>query len=87
MVQCSVAEIKRFILEMKNPDKLLGGCEVFRKEEPRDLAYIVARKIILERPDSVYHIVAGIKISAHKCSLISFGLVFVFGAFFWVFSM
>lgn len=62
MVQCSVTDVERFISEMKNPAKLLRGCRIFHKEEPRDLAYIVARKIILERPDSVYHIVAGAKI-------------------------
>jgi hypothetical protein len=62
MVQCSITEVERFISEMKNPAKLLRGCTIFHKEEPRDLAYIVARKIISERPDSVYHIVAGVKI-------------------------
>lgn len=62
MVQFSVLDVERFISEMKNPAKLLRGCGIFLKEEPRDLAYIVARKIILERPDSPYHIVAGSKI-------------------------
>ena len=62
MVQCSVTDVERFISEMKNSAKLLRGCRIFHKEEPRDLAYIVARKIILERLDSVYNIVAGAKI-------------------------
>jgi len=61
MVQCSVTDIERFISEMKNPAKLLRGCRIFHKVEPRDLAYIVARKIILERPDSFYHIIAGVE--------------------------
>ena len=61
MVQFSIAEIQSFISELKNPNKLLKGCAIFRKEEPRDLAYIVAREIVLERPDSAYHIVAGAK--------------------------
>jgi hypothetical protein len=62
MVQYSAEEVSRFISEIKNPEKLLRGCRIFHKEEPRDLAYIIARKTILENPKSIYHVVAGAQV-------------------------
>jgi len=62
MVQFNVNEIRKFVSELKNPDKLLRGCEKFHEMEPRDIIYIVARKMILENPDSEYHILAGIEV-------------------------
>ena len=62
MVQLEVNSIRKFVLEMKNPDKLLRGCEKFHEIEPRDIIYLVARKIILENPSSEYHILAGVEV-------------------------
>jgi len=47
---------------MKSPGKLLRGCEKFHEMEPRDIIYLVARKIILENPNSDYHILSGIEV-------------------------
>jgi hypothetical protein len=62
MVQFSQAVVRRFVSEMKSPEKLLRGCEKFHEMEPRDIIYLVARKIILENPNSEYHILAGIEV-------------------------
>lgn len=62
MVQFSPTDVRRFVAEMKNPDKLLRGCEKFHEMEPRDIIYLVARKLILENPNSEYNILAGIEV-------------------------
>jgi len=62
MKKFSQADVRRFVSEMKNPDKMLRGCEKFHEMEPRDIIYLVARKIILENPPSEYHILAGIEV-------------------------
>jgi len=62
MVQFSQNLVRKFVSEMKSPDKLLRGCEKFHEMEPRDIIYLVARKIILEKPDSEYHILAGVEV-------------------------
>jgi len=62
MVQFKVNEIKQFVTDLKDPDKLLRGCKKFFEIEPRDIIYLVSRKLILENPESNYHIMAGIKV-------------------------
>jgi len=62
MVQFNVTDVRRFVSEMKSPEKLLRGCEKFHEMEPRDIMYLVARKIILENPNAEYHILAGIEV-------------------------
>jgi hypothetical protein len=62
MVQFSAKNVRNFVSEMKSPEKLLRGCVKFHEMEPRDIIYLVARKIISENPDSEYHILAGIEV-------------------------
>lgn len=62
MVQFSATDVRRFAYEIRDPNKLLRGCEKFHEMEPRDIVYLVARKLILENPNSEYNILAGIEI-------------------------
>jgi hypothetical protein len=54
-------DIHKFVEEIKNPEKLLKGCERFHKAEPRDIIYVVSGKIISENTNNLDHILAGIK--------------------------
>lgn len=58
----SALEVKEFISKLRNPEKLLTGCIKFHELEPRDIIYLVARKIILENPTSEYGLLAGIEV-------------------------
>lgn len=62
MVQYTKDEILQFISKIKNPDELIKGCKKFYEIEPRDLAYVIARKTIVENSDSEWHLLGGVKI-------------------------
>jgi hypothetical protein len=67
-----------FRMETTQPRIMRGYAILAKGEQPKALAentYIVKS----QSGNGSYR--------AHKCSLIIFRLVFVFGAFFWVFSM
>ena len=50
-----------FIEKLKNPEVVLEYCRVFHEFEPRDLAYIVSRYIVEQRPYDDYFVLAGAK--------------------------
>ena len=60
MVQFNKDEVKKFVFELRNPEKLIRGCEKYHQIEPRDIVYIVAEKMILGK--SEYHTMAGIEV-------------------------
>jgi hypothetical protein len=62
MVQCTKGEILQFISKIKDHNNLIQGCKKFYEIEPRDLVYVITRKIVIENPNSEWHLLAGIEI-------------------------
>lgn len=62
MVRFSIDDVRQFVSEMKNPEKLLRGCRKYHELEPRDILYVAAREVMLKKPASELHLLAGVKI-------------------------
>ena len=66
MVNFDPKAVRSFSQELENPDKLLRGCEQYHQIEPRGIVYTASRKLILDKPDSEFVLLAGICFSGDR---------------------
>ena len=49
-------EVEEFLGHLRNPQTLIAGCRRYHETEPRDIAYVVSRDIIMRKPfDKIDH--------------------------------
>ena len=54
-------EVEEFLGHLRNPQTLIAGCRRYHETEPRDIAYVVSRDIIMRKPFDKNFILAGAK--------------------------
>lgn len=58
----TVGEVKQFVEELREPEKLLEGCRRFHELEPRDIAYVVCSNLVSKSPSDMSYVLPGTRI-------------------------